>query len=161
MTDGKGYIYVLSNPSMPDVYKIGRSINGGITRAKSIYSATGVPERFSVEFEILVENAPEVELLVHEALEKYRVNKDREFFRCPLHEIIEVILQKYTSDLDLVVCYVDENEAIEASRQFAAKLNEHPFEICHAFRFLSEEAVKEALSQKKVWLESRKKRAAK
>ncbi len=75
----EGYVYVLSNPAMPGLMKIGRSGNGGKSRASSIYQ-TGVPSPFKLEFEMYVSNCVETEALIHERLDSKRYNKKREFF---------------------------------------------------------------------------------
>lgn len=88
----KGYVYVLSNPSMPDLVKIGRSIHGGRGRADDLYrNDTGVPTPFELEFEILVSNAPLLEEMTHQALAEYRVNARREFFRIDWYEAMTTI----------------------------------------------------------------------
>jgi len=87
----RGYIYVLSNPSMPGVVKIGRSSIGGDARASQLYT-TGVPRPFYLEFEILVPDAASLELHIHESLHRYRLHKGREFFRATPGRAIFIIL---------------------------------------------------------------------
>src|SRR6185369_16856001 len=95
----RGYVYVLSNPSMPGVVKIGRSENGGFSRAKAMYiGATGVPQPFHLEFELLSDDAHQLEESVHECLNRYRVNQSREFFRCSVSVAIESVIRNYISD---------------------------------------------------------------
>lgn len=89
----RGYVYVLSNPSMPGIVKVGRSIYGGRHRAKELYkSITGVPAPFRVEFEILIDDHSLLERRIHEKLASARVNNAREFFRCDVDEAIHVAL---------------------------------------------------------------------
>lgn len=74
-------IYVLSNPSMPGLVKIGRSafVEG---RVSALSGATGVPLPFVVEYEQFVgDDDSVVELAAHRALAEFRVNASREFFR--------------------------------------------------------------------------------
>lgn len=78
----EGYVYVLSNDLMPGIFKIGRSKNGGHSRAAAMYSgATGVPIPFALEFEIYTTDAVSDELEVHRRLQPFRVDPKREFFR--------------------------------------------------------------------------------
>ena len=78
-----GYVYVLSNPSMPFLVKIGYSKHGGQSRATTFYrNDTAVATPFNVEFEVLCDDARKIERLVHVELESYRVNPSREFFEC-------------------------------------------------------------------------------
>lgn len=89
----KGYVYILSNPAMPGIYKVGRSIHGGNKRANQIYKgATGVPSEFVLEFEVYTENHKAIEGYVHGALSKYRIASNREFFRCGVSELMTEIL---------------------------------------------------------------------
>lgn len=85
--DTYGYIYILSNPSMPDVYKVGRSINGGKYRAEQLFT-TGVPERFELIFELYTSCCYWVEKAAHQYLNNYRISDNREFFRCEDQSII-------------------------------------------------------------------------
>ncbi len=90
----KGYIYILSNPSMPGLLKIGRSIHGGKKRGRDI-DQTGVPTPFVVEWEMLVEDCEYIESAAHEVLSEYRVNFSREFFKVDITEAITVITNEY------------------------------------------------------------------
>jgi hypothetical protein len=55
-------------------------------RAKELYT-TSVPERFNVVFDIKVKNPMYYEKIIHKKLDKYRINKDREFFSCKPNDI--------------------------------------------------------------------------
>ena len=105
MADKKGYVYVLSNPSMPNLVKIGRSKHGGRVRAEEIYKkgGTGVPSKFNMEFEIWCEDSFTVESDVHCLLAESRVNNGREFFKVSTEDaklkIIEVLCSEYGLDL--------------------------------------------------------------
>jgi len=146
----KGYVYVLSNPSMPGAYKIGRSVNGGCLRAKALY-LTGVPEPFTVEFDILVDDAMDFEKRIHEALEHHRINDDREFFRCDLHVLIRCVLEEYLSQHDLVIICSDQEDAVFAAEKFSCSQGVHPFIVGSAFRYLTDKAVKEAIEKQHEW----------
>jgi hypothetical protein len=74
-----GYIYVLTNPAMPGLVKIGRT-NDISRRVRELSVASGVPNAFVVESIQLTAAAAEVESLIHEALDAHRHNTDREFF---------------------------------------------------------------------------------
>jgi predicted Zn-ribbon and HTH transcriptional regulator len=74
-----GYIYVLTNPAMPGLVKIGRT-NDVNRRVRELSVASGVPNAFVVESIQLTAAAAEVELLIHEALDAHRHNENREFF---------------------------------------------------------------------------------
>lgn len=101
----KGYVYVLSNPSMPGLVKIGWSGNGGRHRADQLYK-TGTPARFAVEFEIMSRQPQELERRVHSRLVAFRLNDGREFFSCSIslavERIITCFMEMHATGLELV-----------------------------------------------------------
>ncbi len=75
-----GIVYVLSNPSMPGLLKIGRtSGEDPQRRIKGLYN-TSVPEPFFCEIAVRVDDAPGVETAIFAMLAKSRRNRNREFF---------------------------------------------------------------------------------
>lgn len=90
-----GYVYVLSNESMPGIVKIGRSKRSGSNRATELYkNNTGVATPFKLEFELLCEDMNEAEAIMHERLQNHRVNGNREFFRIELHEAVFALIEE-------------------------------------------------------------------
>lgn len=90
----KGYVYVLSNPSMPGLVKIGRSKVSGNSRASQLYKGdTGVPTPFELEFECLFDDYAEAELALHDELDHLRVNPKREFFKMDVDEAVIRVLE--------------------------------------------------------------------
>lgn len=90
-----GYVYILSNPAMPGLLKIGRTDRRPEARARELAASTGVPSEFCVEFSVLVADSMSAERFVHKTLEDkgYRNSKNREFFSVSLEEASEVIRQ--------------------------------------------------------------------
>lgn len=86
-----GYVYVLSNDAMYDVFKIGYTTVTVEERVQELSNATGVPCSFIIEFWCFTSDAELVEQKVFDLLSKRRVTKSREFFRGPLDEIIGTI----------------------------------------------------------------------
>ncbi|MDQ2256451.1 GIY-YIG nuclease family protein [Enterobacter soli] len=84
----EGWVYVLSNPCMPGIYKIGMTTTSPEVRARELSSATGVPAPFNVEAAFYSHSPIDSEKEVHEALSEWRVNESREFFQLDLEEII-------------------------------------------------------------------------
>ena len=85
------WVYALSNPSMPNMLKIGYTNQDPEARVKEINRATGVPTDFIVEYAFPCVNGYEVEQLVHDELDELRVNGKKEFFHVPLDRAKEVI----------------------------------------------------------------------
>lgn len=72
-------VYILSNPSMPGVVKIGKTTLTAEKRAEQLFN-TGVPTPFQVEMEVIVESASLTERAMHEAFAHLRVTSKREYF---------------------------------------------------------------------------------
>lgn len=88
---GTGYVYILSTRTSPQLLKIGYTERAVEQRLKEINSATGVAEPYGVRAVWTVQNAPEVEKAVHEALARYRIRADREFFELPYGAAFQAI----------------------------------------------------------------------
>ncbi len=87
------YIYILSNPSMSGLIKIGKTTTSPDKRMSELHS-TGVPMPFVLEFSAEVEDCTASERAAHLALQEYRVSKSREFFRTSVRNALFVILPK-------------------------------------------------------------------
>lgn len=85
-------VYVLSNPAMPGLVKIGKTYSDdqAASRMAQLYS-TGVPFPFKVEFVCRVSNADEVERALHTAFAPQRVNPRREFFQIEPSQAIAIL----------------------------------------------------------------------
>lgn len=90
-----GYIYVLINPSMQGLVKIGKSARDPSERAKELSGATGVPTPFVLVFHRFFQNCSKAEERVHALLEQrnYRVSDNREFFAASVNAVIDAILE--------------------------------------------------------------------
>lgn len=87
----QGNIYVLTNPCMPGLVKIGKTKRTDVNdRMKELFS-TGVPMPFDCEYSCMVNDCDEVEKALHEAFGCVRVNNNREFFRLEPKNIIKLI----------------------------------------------------------------------
>ncbi len=76
-------VYVLTNPAMPNIVKIGMTDRDDVQRRMSELYSTGVPLPYECTMALQVEGreASEIENALHTAFEPYRVNPSREFFR--------------------------------------------------------------------------------
>ena len=89
--EGDQWVYVLSNPTQPGILKIGYTKLTPDERAKQISAATGVALPYEVTWAFRCFNGEQMEGEVHRALEKYRVNSQREFFQIGIFEAKETI----------------------------------------------------------------------
>lgn len=88
---GSGFIYLLSNPYMPGLVKIGFTERDVFERAKELSAATGVPAPYVVEAYFPARNASD-EAAIHQVLVDNRV-PDREFFRVPVEDALAKVSQ--------------------------------------------------------------------
>lgn len=89
------YIYILSNPAMPGLIKVGKTTTHPTQRMGELHS-TGVPTPFEMEFSLIVPNCSTSERSAHQALNEFRVAENREFFCIPVARAIKIILEKLT-----------------------------------------------------------------
>ena len=75
----EGIVYVLTNPAMPKMVKIGKTGREVETRLNDLYT-TGVPLPFECAYAAKVADMDRVEKAFHNAFGPYRVNQRREFF---------------------------------------------------------------------------------
>ena len=102
---GSQWVYVLTNPTMPGLCKIGFTKNKPSERVKQINSGTGVAMDFVVEWAFPCFNAHDVEKQVHKYLENngFRVSKNKEFFNVSVNEakaVVERIGEPYKMNDD-------------------------------------------------------------
>ena len=74
-----GIVYVLTNPAMPGMVKIGKTAREVESRLNDLYT-TGVPLPFECAYAAKVADMDKVEKAFHNAFGPYRVNPKREFF---------------------------------------------------------------------------------
>jgi hypothetical protein len=86
-----GILYVLINPAMRGIVKIGFTRGSLATRLRVLSSATGVPVRFKCYFAAEVPSLQKKEKILHELFDKYRVNPRREFFRVDPERVVLAI----------------------------------------------------------------------
>ena len=94
-----GIVYVLSNPAMPGLVKIGKTARGSVdVRLSELYS-TGVPVPFECEFAGRVVDESKVEKAFHLAFGPYRLNPKREFFQIEPEQAIALLELMITEDV--------------------------------------------------------------
>lgn len=87
----RGFIYILTNPSMPGLIKIGMTTRNPHSRARELSNATGVPTRFTVSYQRQTDNCQLLEQRIHQRLVRYRVALGKEFFQIPIGDAIQII----------------------------------------------------------------------
>ena len=89
-----GFVYVMSNPGMPKLLKIGKSSKDPSTFRLDELNTTGVPFPFGCEYYIYVDDCDWLERNVHAELGEFRPNQKREFFEVNCSEAIKTIQKK-------------------------------------------------------------------
>ena len=77
-----GYIYCLTNTSIPGLVKIGKTKSDPKVRAAQLSANSGVPTQFDIAWSMPAGDADAAEAALHKSLVKHRVNDRREFFGC-------------------------------------------------------------------------------
>lgn len=86
-----GYVYVMANPSMDGLLKIGMTSRDPSLRANEVSSSTGVPHKFVVIHSVWALNCRVAEEAIHQELESYRYSPNREFFCLPVKDAINTV----------------------------------------------------------------------
>lgn len=87
----EGFVYVLSNSWMKDIYKVGFTSRNPDERAKEVTREFGIPEPFKVERYWRTNDPYIVEQRIFEELANCRLNPSYEFFSMELQGIITAI----------------------------------------------------------------------
>lgn len=92
-------VYILENPFMPDIIKIGFTEKSLEKRLSSLYNSS-VPVPFECYFAAEVDDARDIESLLHQAFGDLRVNNSREFFRVS-PENVRILLERFGKEIEV------------------------------------------------------------
>jgi TPR repeat protein len=114
----QGWVYVLVNPSIPGLVKVGRTTKTPAERALELSRATGVATAFVLVFEQEFADCVSAERDIHAALDRcgMRFKPNREFFFGPIPDIIRVILLYAAQNSDCLPAAFPES-GVELLRQ--------------------------------------------
>ena len=116
-----GIVYVLTNPEMPGLVKIGKTSREEVQqRLVELYS-TGVPVPFECEYAARVSDEAVLEKAFHTAFEPYRVNPKREFFRIDPGQAVALL--KIMPHEDVTPSVQEEAEKIESDADARATIS--------------------------------------
>ena len=87
----KWFVYVLNNPSLEGMVKIGATTKSPSKRCFELSSSTSIPTPFNIVYSQPSINPFKLESIVHSILDEYRVNKNREFFNVDSDKAIILI----------------------------------------------------------------------
>lgn len=76
-----GFVYLMTNPSMPGLFKVGCTERAPSARARELSRPTGVPEHFELLCYAEFESFELRERDLHRFLDAHRASSNREFFQ--------------------------------------------------------------------------------
>lgn len=160
----KGYVYILKNPSMPGLLKIGKTTRSVEQRCNELWQ-TGVPTPFEVVEEAYSPNCTELEAMMHDEFAESRISPSREFFavdkdvagsalRSNLREQVCALVDEFMPDHTVA----DPGMIVSDSdiTFMAFRLGAHPYEIVSAMEMLTDEEIQPALDRWRQKVEERK-----
>ena len=118
-----GIVYLLTNPVMPGLVKIGMTAQEDIDkRMKELYT-TGVPVPFECQFACKVKkgDCAKIEKALHKAFAPQRINANREFFRIQVEQAKAILELFHHTDVTEEVSDEIENDLTDDDK--AASVN--------------------------------------
>ena len=119
MQDQLGIVYVLTNPAMPGLVKIGKTSRASVDARLSELYTTGVPVPFECVFAGRVDDEHKVEQAFHQAFGPYRLNASREFFEIEPEQAIALLELLVVEDVTPTV--QAEANAVDKDSEAASK----------------------------------------
>ena len=112
-------IYVLTNPAMPGLVKIGKTTQDNPQVRMNELNTTGVPQSFRCDIAVEVEDerADELEKALHKAFAPYRKNASREFFEIEPDQVKAILRTWSDKDATPTAQQGDERAAIRESKR--------------------------------------------
>lgn len=160
----KGYVYILTNPSMPGLVKIGKTTRDVDQRANELFQ-TGVPTPFKVEEYFLTPDCGELEAVCHSCLSASRVSSSREFFKIPVEDVVRRVqmqleeqIRGFVSEYLETHTLVEDHLAIDGGQmaKLTSGTGRSVYDISSAIDELSPSDVDAALSRWDARVEARR-----
>jgi hypothetical protein len=114
-----GIVYILTNPAMPGLVKIGKTTNEIYNRLNDL-NTTGVPFPFDCLYACEVDDCGLVETSLHKTFYPYRVNPKREFFEIDPEQAI-VILRLFSKKDITPVVTAEIDKSVSAAEKEASE----------------------------------------
>lgn len=151
-------VYILTNPAMPGLVKIGFTTQEDTNARVAQLYTTGVPVPFSLEFACRVPNGAEVERAFHIAFGPNRINPRREFFKIEPEQAIAILQLLHVHDATQEIAQQPietDEQSLEAAAQLRARRPNLNFEemgipIGSELRFSHGEATAIVVSARRV-----------
>lgn len=125
-------IYILTNPAIPNLIKIGMTTTNLEQRVRELSRASGVPLPFEIFYAAEVADAKYCEWLLHNAFIDKRINPKREFFSISPEQVVSAIklaeITNITPSNDIVDS-VEEWIALDEAKKMRERTNLHLLDI--------------------------------
>jgi hypothetical protein len=102
----KGWVYVITTKTMPNLVKVGFSTKDPELRAIELNN-TGNPHPYKVEYDVLVNNPKNVEQATHDLLKSKNYHENKEWFNCSIEIAITAIRDATVGNILLESCESD------------------------------------------------------
>ena len=109
-----GFIYILINPALKELIKIGMTTRTPEERTKELSSQTGIPTSFYVAYETEVSDCKRLEKIIHQKLDSFRYSQNGEFFSIKLKNAIHFI-EKEVKNFETITYIVNSLEVFQDS----------------------------------------------
>ena len=118
-----GIVYLLTNPCMPGLVKIGMTTQEDIDKRMRELYTTGVPVPFECQFACKVNNkdCAKIEKALHTAFDPQRVNKNREFFRINVEQAKAILELFHHTDVTEDVSEEIQNDLTDEDKAASSK----------------------------------------
>lgn len=100
-----GWVYVISNPALPNMVKIGVTRRLDFTKRVDELNAAGVPYNFVINGVTFSDDCFALETALHQYYDIVRVNKEnrhKEFFRVDANDVLDVMKNKFNCELHFI-----------------------------------------------------------
>lgn len=122
-----GIVYLLTNPVMPGLVKIGMTTQEDIERRMRELYTTGVPVPFECQFACKVKktDCAKIEKALHMAFAPQRINANREFFRIQVEQAKAILELFHHTDVTEEVSDEIENDLTDDDKAASVKAQIH------------------------------------
>lgn len=120
-----GIVYVLTNPSMPGLVKIGMTTRDNLdTRMRELYG-TGVPVPFECAYacKVKTSDCTKIEKALHTAFAPNRINANREFFQIKTEQAKAILELFNKEDITQEITEEIDNDLTSEDKYASAKIN--------------------------------------
>ena len=147
----EGYVYVATNPAMPNLVKIGSTTQSDPQSRISSLFTTSVPVPFELEYAAAIADDPvRVERALHQAFGPQRLHPKREFFKVEPQQVIAIlklldvadITEQAKSDVEAEISQEDRDARELARRRPTLNFDELDVSEGSILTYLRDERVK-------------------